>query len=82
MSLETERILLESKINKLKRDRESKIMEGEMFVTQVREELSPYLEFADIDTGKAKLAMENIVRLKNEITEIDADIKALQRKLK
>ena len=82
MSLETERILLESKINGLKRDRESKIMEGEMFVTQVREELSPYFEFTDIDVNKSKLAIENIVRLKREITEIEADIKALERKLR
>ncbi len=82
MSLETERILLESKINSLKRDRESKLMEGEMFVTQAREELSPYLEFTDIDAGKAKLAVENIVRIRREITEIEADIKALERKLR
>ena len=82
MSLETERILLESKINALKRDRENKVLEGEMFVTQVRDELSPYLEFADIDSHKAELAMNNIVRLKSEIKEIDADIRALERKLR
>jgi hypothetical protein len=57
-------------------------MEGEMFVTQAREELSPYLEFTDIDAGKAKLAVENIVRIRREITEIEADIKALERKLR
>lgn len=82
MSLETERILLESKINRLKSDRESKIMEGEMFVIQVRDILSPVLEFEEIDTDRAKLAMANIVRLQAEIKEISADIKALERKLR
>lgn len=81
MSLQTEKILLESKVNALKNDRESKIMEGEMFVAQIREELSPYLEFPEIDQHKAMLAMQNIVRLKREIEEIDKDIKALERKL-
>ncbi len=82
MSLETERILLESKITRLKKDRELKLMEGEMFVTQAREQLSPYLEFTDIDTDKAKLAVENIVRIKKEIAVIETDIKALERKLR
>lgn len=81
MSLQTERILLEGKINGLKRDLESKKMEGEMFVNQVREELSPYLEFNEMNTGKAQLAMNNIVRLQAEIEVIEKDIKALERKL-
>ena len=81
MSLQTERILLEGKINGLKRDLESKKMEGEMFVSQIRNELSPYLEFTDIDVDKAQLAMNNIVRLKGEIEVIEKDIKALERKL-
>jgi hypothetical protein len=82
MSLETERILLTSKINGLKKDRESKIMEGEMFVIQVRDILSPVLEFDEIETDRAQLAMSNIVRLQAEIKEINADIKALERKLR
>lgn len=82
MSLETEKILLESKINRLKKDRELKLMEGEMFVTQARDQLSPYLEFTDIDTDKAHLAVENIVRIKKEIAVIETDIKALERKLR
>lgn len=81
MSLQTERILLEGKVNGLKRDLESKKMEGEMFVNQVREELSPYYEFTDMNTEKAQLAMNNIVRLKAEIEVIEKDIKALERKL-
>lgn len=82
MSLETERILLTSKINGLKKDRESKKMEGEMFVIQVRDILSPVLEFDEIETDRAQLAMNNIVRLQTEIKEISADIKALERKLR
>jgi hypothetical protein len=82
MSLQTERILLESKINGLKRDRESKIMEGEMFVEQVRQELSPYLEFFEMNVEKANLAMLNIARLKRDIEEIGKDITALERKLR
>ena len=81
MSLETERILLQSKINGLKRDLESKKMEGEMFVEQVRNALSPYLEFTDLDTEKAQLAMNNILRLKTDIQLLEKDIKALERKL-
>lgn len=82
MSLERERVLLEAKINGLKRDRELKILEGEMFVTQVREELSPYLDFIDIDVSKAKLAVDNIARLKREIEEVSREITALERKLR
>lgn len=82
MSLQTERILLESKINGLKRDRESKKMEGEMFVEQVRQELSPYLEFQEMNVEKANLAMSNLVRLKREVEEIEKDITALERKLR
>lgn len=82
MSLETERILLESKVNGLKKDLELKKMEGEMFVNQVREELSPYFEFIDMDVEKAQLAMNNIIRLKSEISIIQADIRTLEKKLR
>lgn len=81
MSLETERILLQSKIDCLKNDLELKKIEGEMFVSQVRNELSPYLEFADVDTEKAMLAMTHIVRIKTEIKLIVKEINALERKL-
>jgi hypothetical protein len=57
-------------------------MEGEMFVNQVREELSPYYEFDEMNTEKAQLAMNNIVRLKSDIDVIKKDITALERKLR
>jgi hypothetical protein len=57
-------------------------MEGEMFVSQVRDELSPYLEFHEMNTAKALLAMNNIVRLKTDIEAIGKDIAALERKLR
>lgn len=82
MSLETERLLLESKVSNLKKDLELKKMEGEMFVSQVRDELSPYYEFQDMDVNKANLAMQNILRLKAEIAIIQKDITALERKLR
>ena len=52
-----------------------------MFVEQVRNALSPYLEFTDLDTEKAQLAMNNILRLKTDIQLLEKDIKALERKL-
>lgn len=82
MSLETEKILLESKINVLKKDLELKKMEGEMFVNQVREELSPYYEFDEMNVDKAQLAMTNIAKLKIDIDLIKKDITALERKLR
>ena len=82
MSLETEKILLESKINVLKKDLELKKMEGEMFVNQVREELSPYYEFDEMNVEKAQLAMTNIAKLKIDIDLIKKDITALERKLR
>lgn len=81
MSLETERLLVQSKINNLKTQVESKKMEGEMFVIQMRDILSPILEFDEIETERAELAMQNIVRLQKEIKEIAGDIKSLNRKL-
>lgn len=81
MSLETERLLVQSKINNLKKQVESKKMEGEMFVIQMRDILSPILEFDEIETERAELAMQHIVRLQKEIKEIEGDIKTLNRKL-
>ena len=81
MSLQTEKILLESKINGLKRDVESKKMEGEMFVQQVRNELSPYLEFDELDTEKAQVAFNNITRLSTEIKDLKKDIQKLEKRL-
>lgn len=82
MSLETEKLLLEGKINVLKKDRELKKMEGEALVTQIREELSPYYEFADMDVSKAKVLMDRIVALKSEMDIISTDIKNLEKKLR
>jgi hypothetical protein len=48
----------------------------------VRDELSPYFEFADMDVEKANLAMQNILRLKSEIHIIQADIRNLEKKLR
>lgn len=81
MSLETERLLVQSKINNLKTQVESKKMEGEMFVIQMRDILSPILEFDEIETERAELAMQHIVRLQKEIKQIAGDIKSLNRKL-
>lgn len=81
MSLETERILLESKISGLKRERESKKMEGEMFVQQVRNELSPYLDFDEMDINRAKLAFDNIARLSSELKALDREIRKQESKL-
>jgi hypothetical protein len=57
-------------------------MEGEMFVNQVREELSPYYEFDEMNVSKAQLAMTNIAKLKTDIDLIKKDITALERKLR
>lgn len=81
MSLDRERVLLESKINGLRREREVKKMEGEMFVTQVRNELSPYLEFCEVEVEKAALAMDAIVKLRKEIDQLNREITALERRL-
>lgn len=81
MSLETERILLESKINGLKRDRESSKMEGEMFVTQIRNELTPYLEFDELDVEKAQLAFNKVIKISGEIKDLNKEIRNLEKKL-
>jgi predicted RNase H-like nuclease (RuvC/YqgF family) len=74
-------MLVQSKINNLKKQVESKKMEGEMFVIQMRDILSPVLEFDEIESDRAELAMQHIVRLQKEIKEIKGDIKTLNRKL-
>ncbi len=81
MSLKTEKILLESKINNLKREVESKKMEGEMFVQQVRSELSPYLEFDELDTEKSRVAFDKIIELSGEIKDLNKEISKLEKKL-
>lgn len=52
-----------------------------MFVTQVRNELSPYLEFCEVDVEKAALAMDAIVKLRKEIEQLNREITALERRL-
>ncbi|HPS83285.1 MAG TPA: hypothetical protein PLA88_03135 [Bacteroidales bacterium] len=56
-------------------------MEGEMWVTQVRDKLSPYLEFCEADVDKAELAMNEIVKLRKEIDLLNREITALERRL-
>jgi hypothetical protein len=49
-----------------------------MFVNQVREELSPYYEFDEMNVDKAQLAMTNIAKLKIDIDLIKKDITTLK----
>lgn len=53
-----------------------------MFVIQARDILSPVLEFEEIETDRLQLAISNIVRLNADIKDINADIKAFERKLR
>ena len=53
-----------------------------MFVQQVRSELSPYLEFDELDTEKARVAFNNVVRLTAEIKDLDKEIRKLEKRLR
>ncbi len=81
MSLQEERILLESKINGHKRNIELKKIEGEMFVEKARNLLSPYLDFDELEADKALLAVQNVSRLSAEIAHLKKEIADLERKL-
>jgi hypothetical protein len=52
-----------------------------MFVEQVRNELSPYIEFVEIDRTKANVAFQQIITCLEQIDQLTDAIKTLQRKL-
>lgn len=81
MSLQKEKTLLESKIYALKRECKTREIEADMFVAQIREEASPYLDFSEIDTERLTIALDGFVRSVNNVREFNAEIARLEKLL-
>lgn len=81
MSLQTERILLESKINALEKERRVLFLEVDMYVVNIRMETSPSLEVNEIDIDKIKTTVSLMDRAIARIHEITADILRLSKSL-
>lgn len=81
MSLQTERVLLESKINALEKERRVLFLEVDMYVVNIRMETSPSLEVDDINVDKIKLAVSLLDKTIARIREITAEILRLSKSL-
>lgn len=81
MSLQTERILLESKINALKRDREMKAIEADMHIVTIRQESSPLLNLTTIDIDRLEVAIAALKACKSQTQDIDREITRLEKAL-
>jgi hypothetical protein len=79
MSLETERILLESKINSQRKERTLKSIEADMSILSIRSESSPLLSVEEIDIDKIEVAVAALRRCIEEICRIDNEIARLEK---
>lgn len=52
-----------------------------MFAEQVRNSLSPYVEFEECDVPKAQVAFSKIIKLWAEIKMLNTEILKLEKKL-
>lgn len=81
MSLRTERILLESKIKDLEKQRALKEIEADMHIVTIRQESSPLLDLSTIDILRLEVAIEALKKCKEEVTAIDSEIIRLKKAL-
>ena len=81
MSLRTERILLESKINDLNRQRALKEIEADMHIVAIRQESSPLLDVSTIEIPRLEVAVMALKECKEKITAIDGEIHRLEKSL-
>lgn len=81
MSLKNETLLLESKLNQLNREKNTKEIECDMFITHIREEASPYLKLEELDIPRLDVAVCNLKKVVEEHTSINIEIKRLEKLL-
>ncbi|MDR0510913.1 MAG: hypothetical protein LBH06_07465 [Rikenellaceae bacterium] len=79
MSLETEQILLESKINSQRKERTLKSIEADMSILSIRSESSPLLSVEEINIDKIEVAVAALRRCIEEISRIDNEIARLEK---
>ncbi len=81
MSLQTEKILLESKINARQKQRTLKEIEADMHIVTIRQESSPLLDLSTIDILRLEVAIAALKECKKEVTAIDEEIARLKKAL-
>ncbi len=81
MSLEIERIRIESKINSLKKARTAEELKSEMAIINIRQEADPLLDVLEIGVSRLEIAINNLKEAITKIQDIDGDIKKLERML-
>lgn len=79
MSLNKEILLLENKLTGIRRERTKKTIEADMFIHQIRDESSPYLNIDEIDIIRLKTAVDCLETAIFKIAEIDTEIKRLEK---
>lgn len=81
MSLETEKILLESKINALKKQRIMKCIEADMHIVTIRQESSPLLDVSTVNIPRLEVAVAALKECAQEVGKIDSEIARLEKAL-
>lgn len=81
MSLTTEKLQIESKIEALNKERTVKELEADMHIQDIREEASPLLPVLEIGVAKLDIALNGLKNCINRIQEIGTEIKKLERLL-
>lgn len=81
MSLTTEKILLESKIADLKRQRTFKEIEADMHIVTIRRESSPLVDVSTIGIDTLEVAVSALKGCIMDIKEIDGEIVRLEKML-
>lgn len=81
MSLGTERILLESKINALKKQRIMECIEADMHIVTIRQESSPLLDVSTVNIPRLEVAVAALKECAQEVGKIDGEIARLEKAL-
>lgn len=81
MSLEQERIRIESKIMALKKERTTEEIKCEMAIINIRQEADPLLDLLEIGMAKLGIAVEALKESITRIQEIDMQILKYERLL-
>lgn len=81
MSLEIERIRIESKINALRKERTAEELKSEMAIINIRQEADPLLDILEIGISKLEMAVYTLKEAITKIQDINGQIQKLERLL-
>lgn len=81
MSLEMERLQIESRISILQKERTAREFEVDMYIQQIRKEASPLLKPLEIGIATLDIALQGLKDAVGRIQQIDQEIRKFQNLL-